>query len=757
MPAIRDYAWKATTLATGTTLSIPMPAYEVGDLLLGIFMADTGTATWTGGTPPSGANWAHATGSPSTNTCQLVCMWKYAVASEPASYTFTASAAESFNGSIISIRDVHASTPFGGTPVVSFTTQAAAAKFNMQSITTNVANALVIYASANSGLGVPSLLEGPVFGLVGADGLAESLGIGWGFKAAAGATSASVGCSNVATGAGVKLVLQIAPPAGGAAVIPPYCAADASAYINPINGTTAFNGATALAATADTNFGTSLGGFTAADATVAAVTDVGLNSFHSAGRLTSITGSTNLAGAELIIAAANKPATVAGKNILVHVGPSTEGQLQRFSSIASGRGIWFGMRSGAASNYKIWQAYGVELGSTRHQPIVINSSAGNTKASNGTFDPTALLSFGFWVSGTGVTTTIWDFASLWMLDTTTVAGGNAAEPLGIAGLVAAAATGKERKSVLRQGANQAISYQPIQFGDGGTSPVYLQLDATAMEFPQQYNAAAKAVTYNSVDDVAGLTYYAGAGDTIKHTNSVVSSASRYHWRIHASASASASWDFAGLSIIGAGDVQLRNVTTFTGMSFTACATVTQNSAPLSACSFKGSPISSDAPGAISGCSFTSSGTGHAITITTPGTYSFNGNTFTGYGAAGSTDAAIYNNSGGAVTLNIGGGGSTPTVRNGAGASTTVNNSVTLTLTGLQSGSDIVILEAGTSTIREQVDAHPSSSYAYAFSTGGSVDIGVLKAGFVPLYVRGFTLPASNASLPISQTTDRNYL
>ena len=72
-----------------------------------------------------------------------------------------------------------------------------------------------------------------------------------------------------------------------------------SVYVNPLNGTTAYNTDTAMAATADTNFGTSLGGFTAADATVAAATDVGINSFHSASRLNNATGTSTLAGAEL--------------------------------------------------------------------------------------------------------------------------------------------------------------------------------------------------------------------------------------------------------------------------------------------------------------------------------------------------------------------------------------------------------------------------------------------------------------------------
>jgi hypothetical protein len=54
-------------------------------------------------------------------------------------------------------------------------------------------------------------------------------------------------------------------------------------------------------------------------------------------------------------------------------------------------------------------------------------------------------------------------------------------------------------------------------------------------------------------------------------------------------------------------------------------------------------------------------------------------TFNGYGADGTTNAAIYNNSGGSVTINAQ-DCSNLTVRNGTGASTTVNQSVTLTIT-----------------------------------------------------------------------------
>ena len=74
---------------------------------------------------------------------------------------------------------------------------------------------------------------------------------------------------------------------------------------------------------------------------------------------------------------------------------------------------------------------------------------------------------------------------------------------------------------------------------------------------------------------------------------------------------------------------------------------------------------------ITGTSFTSDGTGHAVTITATGTYDWDANQDSGYGATGTTNATVYNNSGGLVTINVQNGGSTPTYYNGAGASTSV--------------------------------------------------------------------------------------
>jgi len=80
------------------------------------------------------------------------------------------------------------------------------------------------------------------------------------------------------------------------------------------------------------------------------------------------------------------------------------------------------------------------------------------------------------------------------------------------------------------------------------------------------------------------------------------------------------------------------------------------------------------------CSFIQSGVGHAIEITATGTHDFQDLLFEGYGgtagsnptaSSGAADAAIYNNSGGAVTINVNGTGNSPSVRNAASSTTTI--------------------------------------------------------------------------------------
>ena len=79
----------------------------------------------------------------------------------------------------------------------------------------------------------------------------------------------------------------------------------------------------------------------------------------------------------------------------------------------------------------------------------------------------------------------------------------------------------------------------------------------------------------------------------------------------------------------------------------------------------------------------------------------------------------------------------------------------LTLTGLISGTDVVVREAGTSTILDSVDS-TSGSWSYTYGAAHNVDIDVIKPGMVIVTFRNLALTAESSTLPVSQQFDRNY-
>ena len=156
----------------------------------------------------------------------------------------------------------------------------------------------------------------------------------------------------------------------------------------------------------------------------------------------------------------------------------------------------------------------------------------------------------------------------------------------------------------------------------------------------------------------------------------------------------------------------------------------------------------------------SAGTGHAIEITgTAGDVTLDNVLFTGYaGTNGSTgNEAIYVNIGsGTVNITIAGGGDTPTIRT-AGATVNVINNITLTVTGLITGSDVVIYEAGTTNVLDSVDANAGTTWDYGYSAPDTIDIGVFLVGYIPFYIRNLAIGASDSSVPVAQVVDRAYL
>jgi len=80
----------------------------------------------------------------------------------------------------------------------------------------------------------------------------------------------------------------------------------------------------------------------------------------------------------------------------------------------------------------------------------------------------------------------------------------------------------------------------------------------------------------------------------------------------------------------------------------------------------------------------------------------------------------------------------------------------ITFTGLPAGCDVVVLSAGTSNVLHQVDSFSGTSVQYIYSGAQTVDVGFIKPGYVPQYIRNLALGTSDVSLPVSLTIDRNY-
>lgn len=81
---------------------------------------------------------------------------------------------------------------------------------------------------------------------------------------------------------------------------------------------------------------------------------------------------------------------------------------------------------------------------------------------------------------------------------------------------------------------------------------------------------------------------------------------------------------------------------------------------------------------------------------------------------------------------------------------------TVTFTGLPTGCDVVVLTAGTSIILAQADAHPLTSYGFVYEGTPTIDIGFIKPGYVPFYIRNLSLGSADTSIPVALTIDRNY-
>jgi len=379
--------------------------------------------------------------------------------------------------------------------------------------------------------------------------------------------------------------------------------------------------------------------------------------------------------------------------------------------------------------------------------------------SGGTIDLTDItrVAFMYHRITTDATAMILRVQNFLLYDKVQVAGGCPGDPL-TAGKLQNFFTGHgPYQSATVQGKGQALVRAGIRYGNGSQKS-YLDYSANSLETPLSYNSsmARRFWKVNPESDSCEFDILASANDTINFTSCVLATDTRQIFIIYPSSDPSATYNFSGSSLINW--LVKNDVMNFNEATFKNCAFIL-NGGGVDACQIIDcEPMVTDDPSNITDSSFTSPGTGHAIEITDIGTFSFEGNSFSGYGADTTTDAAIYNNSGGLVTLNLGAGDSIPTYRNGTGASTVINTSPIPVTATVLANSRIQLYNVTTTTEIENV-FETGTSYSYGVTTeatpGDTIRIRVCKKGYLPFETSAI-FTTGGISFLAPQTVDPVY-
>ena len=157
--------------------------------------------------------------------------------------------------------------------------------------------------------------------------------------------------------------------------------------------------------------------------------------------------------------------------------------------------------------------------------------------------------------------------------------------------------------------------------------------------------------------------------------------------------------------------------------------------------------------------------GHAIEILSGGSATqSSSNSFIGYGAIASTDAALFNDFGTDLTISITSPGTVAqhTYINGTSATTTLSQDVQTTLTGLRDNTEIRIMAAGTDTELDGIEAATTGStddrsFAFTLSASTSIDIFMVNVIYENIELYAYEVTASDTALPQVQRFDRVYL
>jgi len=226
-----------------------------------------------------------------------------------------------------------------------------------------------------------------------------------------------------------------------------------------------------------------------------------------------------------------------------------------------------------------------------------------------------------------------------------------------------------------------------------------------------------------------------------------------------------------------GTVTLQPNVQVTGSVFSECRNVVQSGSAIFDSTFIGTfstqsaettaSLVSDDPSLITFNSFVGDGTHFGMQIIVTGSYTLQSNTFTDFVSGSVSGAAIlFDPPGGTgdLELNIAGGVASPSFINLSSGTVTINNNIGITLTGLKDNTEVRVMENGTNPPVELAGIENATSgstddrfFEFFLPAGTIVDINIVNLQYVIQRISPYTIPSSDAQIPIQQVFDRNYI
>lgn len=264
-------------------------------------------------------------------------------------------------------------------------------------------------------------------------------------------------------------------------------------------------------------------------------------------------------------------------------------------------------------------------------------------------------------------------------------------------------TAANRYGIVRTVEGVILTLGTLRIGDGTNETDFTDATGGTMVFPDgRFGPGTAGLRYdlsvaNSVMSTSDWSFV-GRGST-------TTADSRPDYTVSGTATGSSA-TFDGCAYRTFRNWTMNSATTVNDSIFDGGLLITQGGATIDGCLFTGGTnatntayMDSDDPESITNCVFESGGAGHAIELSPTGnqSYTFDNLQFTGYTGTAGSAALWWNPTGGTENLTIdvtntpSNAITTSLIRNSSTGTVTVNNSVTLTLTGIETDSEVRLI------------------------------------------------------------------